>query len=60
MPKISDGVREKLKDAVKLWADDNLIDKHQGLASAMLLTIEMAMLKKMVEIDNLYNMEPKQ
>lgn len=54
MLRISDDVIEKLKDAINLWVDENLVDKHQGIASDMLLTIEIAMLKKMAKIQNFY------
>ena len=47
---LNDKVKEKLAEAVELWADENLIGKPALLANAMFFSLEAEMIKKTKEI----------
>jgi len=44
-------IKEKLEEAVILWAEDNLIGKPKILANTMYFALESAMIKKIEEIN---------
>ena len=48
--KLNDNVKEKLAEAVELWADENLNGKPAILANAMFFSLEAEMIKKIKEI----------
>jgi hypothetical protein len=48
--KLNDKVKDKLAEAVKLWADENLIGKPAVLANAMFHSLEAEMIKMIKEI----------
>jgi hypothetical protein len=47
-------VKEKLAEAVELWADENLAGKPALLANAMYFSIEAEMIKKIKEIQETF------
>jgi hypothetical protein len=51
---LNDRVKEKLSEAVELWADENLIGKPALLANAMFFSLEAEMIKKIKEIQETF------
>lgn len=51
---LNDKVKEKLAEAVKLWADENLNGKPAILANIMFLSLEEEMIKKIKEIQETF------
>lgn len=48
---LSDKVKEKLAEAVELWADENLVGKPAILANAMFFTMERTMIEEIKKIN---------
>lgn len=47
---LEENVKEKLAEAVELWADENLIGKPAILANAIYLSLEKVLIDKAKEI----------
>jgi hypothetical protein len=54
---LSEKIKEKLAEAVQIWADDNLVGKPAILANAMYFSIEAAMIKQIEEIESTFKEE---
>ena len=48
---LSEKVKEKLAEAIELWADENLIGKPAILANVMFFSIEDEMIKQIEKIN---------
>ena len=51
---IKDNVKEKLAEAVELWADENLIGKPAVLANAVYFLLEKTLIEKTKEIQETF------
>ena len=49
---LNENVKEKLSEAVKIWADENLEGKPALLASAIYFSLESEFIKKIKEIND--------
>ena len=49
---LNENVKEKLSEAVKIWADENLEGKPVLLANAIYFSLESEFIKKIKEINN--------
>lgn len=47
---LKENVKEKLAEAVELWADENLIGKPAILANAIYFSLEKVLIEKQKEI----------
>ena len=52
--KLSDSIKQKLSEAVELWADENLNGKPALLATTMYFSLEKAMIKDIEKINKLF------
>ena len=52
---LSKEVKEKLAEAVELWAEEHLIGKPAILANAIFMSLEKVMIEKEIEIKNTFN-----
>jgi hypothetical protein len=51
MIELSDAIKQKLSEAIELWADENLVGKPAILANAMFFGLEKEMIKQIEEIN---------
>ena len=49
---LNENVKEKLSEAVKIWADENLEGKPALLANAIYFSLESEFIKKIKEIND--------
>jgi hypothetical protein len=50
MTELNEKIKDKLAEAVEIWADDNLVGKPTILANAIYISLEQTFIKQIEEI----------
>lgn len=53
--KLSEQVKEKLSEVIKLWADEHLIGKPEILLNAVYFSLEAKLIEKTKEINEVFS-----